>query len=168
MQERTNSVGLGFWHRVEPSECIYKRLCAVHQVLVNGESIHSELFDCVPILMDNLHLLHDGRFSTLSRSCARTVSLPFQHNQHSRIATHLTARSCTLFVAVAHHPAIPYRSSGSDEPLHSATTNTHPFWQILLSGELRCSGASQNKRTTGRRRHAAFASKKSKSSGRGE
>jgi hypothetical protein len=44
-------------------------LCAVDDVLVDGEAVHGELLLRVAILMDDLHLLDNGRLAALAGAC---------------------------------------------------------------------------------------------------
>jgi hypothetical protein len=44
-------------------------LCAVDDVLVDGEAVHGEFLLRVTILMDDLHLLDNGRLAALARAC---------------------------------------------------------------------------------------------------
>ena len=48
---------------------------AVDDVLVYRQAVHGELLLCVAVLVDDLHLLDNGRLAALARTCSR-VSLP--------------------------------------------------------------------------------------------
>lgn len=52
-----------------------ERFRAIHEVLINRKTVQGQLFNRVSVLMDNLHLLDDGRLPTLPGSCrSETVS----------------------------------------------------------------------------------------------
>lgn len=54
---------------VELAHGAYQGLCAVDDVLVDGEAVHGELLLRVAILVDDLHLLDDGRLAALAGAC---------------------------------------------------------------------------------------------------
>jgi hypothetical protein len=45
-------------------------LRAVDDVLVDGQAVHGQLLLCVAILVDDLHLLDDGRFAAFAGACS--------------------------------------------------------------------------------------------------
>ena len=49
---------------------------AIDEIPVDGDSIHGKLVFAVSALMNDLHLLDDGRFSALSRACQIDDQLP--------------------------------------------------------------------------------------------
>lgn len=52
-----------------------ERLCAIDDVLIDGEAVHGELLLRVAILVDDLHLLDDGRLAALSGACRMLASV---------------------------------------------------------------------------------------------
>jgi hypothetical protein len=57
------------WLYLELSHCADEGLCAVDDVLVDGEAVHGELLLRVAVLMDDLHLLDNGRLAALTGAC---------------------------------------------------------------------------------------------------
>lgn len=68
MTRKTNLVGrpLGFY--VELPEGVDQSAGTVDQVLVYRQAIHGEFVHRIAVLMDDLHLLHDGRLSAFAGS----------------------------------------------------------------------------------------------------
>ena len=58
-----------FWNDVELLHRSNKCLCTVDDVFVDGQSVHGKFISGVSILMDNFHLLDNGRLSTLAGAC---------------------------------------------------------------------------------------------------
>jgi hypothetical protein len=60
---------------LELAHCADEGLCTVDDVLVDGEAVHGELLLGVAVLVDNLHLLDDGRFAALAGACRALACL---------------------------------------------------------------------------------------------
>jgi hypothetical protein len=54
---------------LELAHCANEGLCAVDDVLVDGEAVHGELLLRIAVLVDDLHLLDDGRLAALAGAC---------------------------------------------------------------------------------------------------
>jgi hypothetical protein len=60
---------------LELAHCADEGLCAVDDVLVDSEAVHGELLLGVAVLVDDLHLLDDGRLATLTGACRALACL---------------------------------------------------------------------------------------------
>ena len=58
-----------FWLDLELPHGANEGFCAIDDVLVYGQTVHGELLLCVAVLVDDFHLLDNGRLAAFARSC---------------------------------------------------------------------------------------------------
>lgn len=59
---------------VKKAVSLDERLGTIEEVLVDGQAIKGQFFNGVAILVNNFHLLNNGRLSTFARACDLSVS----------------------------------------------------------------------------------------------
>ena len=59
---------------VELSHSSYDSLDAIQNVFVDGQAVEAKLLWCIAVLVDDLHLLDDRRFTAFSGTCSYTIN----------------------------------------------------------------------------------------------